>query len=308
MSNSKGILKGLLDQLESLYRHARQGSKQTKRRYYAAGKRFCDYLARRWRLQKLSNLAPKHIIDYALVMQDRGLSASTIKTELAAIRYWHDQIPRPRYRLPANHELGVELMRRVYGGVDRTWSDAEVEAMCHIAVVEGHHDYVVAIALGRYMGLRIHEAYRIDTAIARAALRNGDLTIKGKGGLVRNIPLTAEAATVLKGQLAKTKPGGKLLVRDGVPTHLAMEQLEAFIARHRGEVSEPGREVPLTFHGLRHTYAAEMYRQLCAQSVEPLDAQCRVSRRLGHRRPDVTNIYLASIRKDAGDEDGEDDG
>ena len=33
-----------------------------------------------------------------------------------------------------------------------------------------------------------------------------------------------------------------------------------------------------------------------------LDAHFEVSRLLGHERPDVTNIYLASVRKETGDE------
>ena len=43
-------------------------------------------------------------------------------------------------------------------------------------------DYVGCITIARYAGLRLHEVLRIDTAIARKALKNGFLTIKGKGG------------------------------------------------------------------------------------------------------------------------------
>ena len=52
---------------------------------------------------------------------------------------------------------------------------------------------------------------------------------------------------------------------------------------------------PLTFHGLRHTYAAEKYRQLITDGVSELDAHFTVSQLLGHERSEVTNIYLASI-------------
>ena len=53
----------------------------------------------------------------------------------------------------------------------------------------------------------------------------------------------------------------------------------------------------MTFHGLRHTYAAEKYRELTESGMGALDAHFAVSRLLGHERPDVTNIYLASVRK-----------
>lgn len=56
----------------------------------------------------------------------------------------------------------------------------------------------------------------------------------------------------------------------------------------------------MTFHGLRHTYAAEKYRELTASGIAELDAHFTVSRLLGHERADVTNIYLASTKKERG--------
>ena len=58
---------------------------------------------------------------------------------------------------------------------------------------------------------------------------------------------------------------------------------------------------PMTFHGIRHTYAAETYRELTASGMTELDAHFTVSQLLCHERADVTNIYLASIKKDGGD-------
>ena len=54
----------------------------------------------------------------------------------------------------------------------------------------------------------------------------------------------------------------------------------------------------MTFHGLRHTYATEKYRELVANGMPELDAHFTVSRLLGHERADVTNIYLASLKKE----------
>ena len=50
---NKGIFMSLVDQLNKLARHNRQGSFRTKDRYYQAMKRFCAYLADEYRLQKL---------------------------------------------------------------------------------------------------------------------------------------------------------------------------------------------------------------------------------------------------------------
>lgn len=48
------------------------------------------------------------------------------------------------------------------------------------------------MVLARCAGLRLHEVMRIDTAIARAAIRNGCITIKGKGGKIRKVPMTED--------------------------------------------------------------------------------------------------------------------
>ena len=118
------IYLALIAQLDKLARHNRQGSFQTKRRYYEAMQRFCRYLAEAFRLQKLSNISGKHLVAYTVFMQESGKSASTVKTDLAAIRFFHDKMDNAKYRLPDNDALGVELERRRFGGVDRTWSAA----------------------------------------------------------------------------------------------------------------------------------------------------------------------------------------
>ena len=61
---NEGICNALVDQLDKLDKHNRQGSRSTQGRYYASVKRFCDYLAHAYRLQKLSNINGKHLVSY----------------------------------------------------------------------------------------------------------------------------------------------------------------------------------------------------------------------------------------------------
>ena len=110
----------LLLQLDKLRRHNRQGSFKTRERYYEAMKRFCRFLAEQYHLERLANIAPKHIFAYVYALQESGKAASTIKTELSAIRFFHDLISNHRFELPDNSQL--LLQRRNLGGVDRTWS------------------------------------------------------------------------------------------------------------------------------------------------------------------------------------------
>ena len=74
-----------------------------------------------------------------------------------------------------------------------------------------------------------------------------------------------------------------------------MYRLQQFIRDHREEIQDPNSDRPMTFHGLRHTYAAEVYTKLLQQGKSPLNARYEVSRLLGHERADVTNIYLVSV-------------
>lgn len=284
----------LLTQLDKLHRHNRQGSFRTKQRYYEAMQRFCRFLAERYRLERLANIAPKHIYAYVSYLQEQEKSASTIKTDLSAIRFFHDLIQQPRYELPANTDL--LLQRRTFGEVDRSWSPAEFSRMLACALELGKEDFVTILYFGRYAALRIHECFRIDTATAAKAIKENALTIKGKGGLVRTVPLTPLLVQRLQLHLQQTPRGHKLFVPDDQQTHEAIRALQAFIYLYRPHAQDKGSDRPMTFHGLRHTCAAEWYKGYVQRGLSPYQARKSVSKLLGHGRDDVTRIYLASLK------------
>ena len=298
---NNGIYLSLVSQLDKLARHNRQGSFRTKERYYLATKRFCLFLAEKYHLQKLTNVSGKHLVHYVQHLQGNEKSASTIKTDLAAIRFFHDKISNPKYTLPSNADLGIELERRRFGDTDRTWSYAEFNRMLAKAMAEEKDDFILAFYLARYAGLRIHECFRIDTAIAEQTLRENSITIKGKGGKIRTVPVNAQITSAMKKCLIKTERGHKLLVPDDMHTDRAMNRLQLFIYKYsEEEIQDADSSRPMTFHGLRHTYAAEKYREFIESGMPELDAHFAVSRLLGHERADVTNIYLASVKKEGG--------
>lgn len=294
----KNTLPMLIDQFNKVARHCNQGSYKTRERYEAAMLRFIDFLAMYFYLLKLKNIDGRHLAAYVLHLQNDGCSASYIKTELSAIRFYHDQIPGAKHRLPSNEELSVELDRRQFSGIDRAWSQDEFERMISVMIALGFIAYACACALARYAGLRIHEVFRIDTAIARKAIKAGEITIKGKGGLVRTVTLCAKAKKALEYMLSVSAPGHKLFVPDGMQTHTAIKQLETFIRKHRCEVMDVGDTREITFHGLRHTYANEKYKEFRKQGNDPIAARLKVSRLLGHNRDDVTNVYIAGAKKE----------
>jgi len=300
MSNSNGIYQTLLSQLERLRKHNRQGSIKTKERYYQAMQRFCRFLADEWRLQKLENIAPKHIEGYVGHLKQANKSASTIKTDLSAIRFFHDKMSNPRHKLPSNCSL--ELSRRQFVGFDRTWSEQEFGLMLSIATERLREDYVCAMCLAYYAGLRIHECCRIDTATAERAVKTGFLDVKGKNGKPRTVPIDGLITGVLQKQLKTVERGSKLLVPQNVQTHVYIERLENFICHHRKKLPPSEDKENLTFHGLRHSYSCNKYIELINKGYEDWQAEKAVSKLMGHERGDVTRIYLSSIKKNGGDD------
>lgn len=288
----------LLFQLDKLHRHNRQGSFRTRQRYYEAMQRFCRFLADEYHVERLANIAPKHIFAYVTRLQEKGRSASTIKTDLSAIRFFHDLIPSPRYELPGNDSL--MLQRRTFGEENRTWSTPEFNRMLMAALGAGREDYVTILYLGRYAALRIHECFRIDTATAEKAVKENALTIKGKGGLVRTVPLNDLLVKRLQLHLETTPRGHKLFVSDDKQTHEAIKRFQVFIYLQRQSIQDPGSTRPMTFHGLRHTRAAEWYQEFIQEGKNPYEARKAVSKLLGHGRDDVTRIYLASVKEKSG--------
>ena len=132
-------------------------------------------------------------------MRKKGLASSTIKTELAAIRFFHDNMPYAKHKLPANDEL--ELKRRTFGGVDRTWSNREYNLMVCKAMETNHNDYAAILTLARYGGLRLEECFHIDTNDAENAIETGNLFVKGKGGLTRYVLINKSIEIVLRNSL-----------------------------------------------------------------------------------------------------------
>jgi len=300
-TRNPGIYQTLIAQLDKTARHNRQGSFRTKERYYEAMQRFCKFLSEQYRLQKLANINGKHLTAYVLYLQEQEKSASTIKTDLAAIRFFHDKMERTKYRLPSNDELAAELERRRFGGVDRTWSVREFHRFLATCMADGHEDFAAIACLTWYAGLRIHECFRIDTATAEQALRENTITIKGKGGKIRTVPINESISVELKKLLAVTPRGYKLFVPNSVPTDIAIARLQQYIYQVRPQIQDEGSTRPMTHHGLRHSFAARIYQELVNSGMSPLNASLRVSQLLGHERPDVTKGYLTFIPKDGTD-------
>lgn len=274
----------LMQQLNRIHRHTRQGSILTRRRYYEAMRRFLRFVACQFKLQNIANVSNKHLAAYVAYLKEEGRGPNYMRTELAAIRFYYDQIPG-RYELTKDNEgLGIDPRQK---NRDRSWSDEEFAAMVEAAEREGEEWIVDVLVLARETGQRIHEVVRLDRADAERALREDKLTVKGKGGLVRHVPLTPAARAMLTRAKNRVSRGAKLFVPPGQKAHQVIKKVQDFIRRHR----KP-RPVPLTFHGLRYTDAQKHYRECLSAGKSKEEAEKETAKRLGHRRPRVARTYV----------------
>ncbi|MFC5772864.1 tyrosine-type recombinase/integrase [Ectobacillus antri] len=251
---------------------------------------------------KTPNMQNKHLVAYVLERQNEGMSAATVKQDLAAVRYFHNQLPKTRYQISDNKQLQetykeFSLERRSFGGVNRRCTELEYQRFITLAEQNGHADTAQIIQLAREQGLRIHEVTRLSRTDAEKTLRDGLLTIKGKGGLVREVPLRETGRAMLHDSMQGGERGAKLFVREGEKAHTVIQRVQDFIKNHRAKVEDPVHGRPLgvhvTCHSFRHTYTKEEYDRRITAGMGERQARLEVSELIGHSREDVTRIYLA---------------
>lgn len=291
------IYKNLEKQINSVFKHNRQGAYKTKEKYQNDTKNFAKFLAKEFRLKSMKNISDKHLEKYIKSMQEQKLAPSTIKDRLSAVRFFHDKLDKTKHSLSDNSKFSLD--QRQFGGVNRAWKEGEYRDFLKLCE-QRQNDRMASIAvLARNEGLRIHETLKIDRNAVEKALKVGELTVKGKGGKVREIPLSQESRAMLKERILDVERGQKLFIQKNEPTHLVIKQCQNFINRHREKFQDPQRreqaqadiQQQITFHGLRHAYAQDKFEGFKSQGLKDYDARVAVSNLLGHERDDVTRIY-----------------
>ncbi len=291
----EGAYKNLTVQFEKVWREAVRTtaggmSKQSHFRYRGSMTGFLYFCAEKFHLEKLANVRSKHLQAYVDYRRQMGIAEKTLKNDLAAVRFFY-QFTGSRNELPDNRSLGIE--KTPPGSKDRAWTDEEQKMMLEQAVRLERQDVALAIKLARLAGLRIHECARLTVGHLQDALQEGEVTIKGKGGRVRRVPVSPELRVELEHILAGCGDARerKIFVAPGQKTHQVIRSIQRFIRDHRQEFTDRA----ITPHGLRHSYAREEFDRGAGGSKDRRlleEVKMRVAEQLGHGRPDVTNIYL----------------
>lgn len=311
-----GATDNLGKQMQKIVRTMNQNSFKTKYRYIQAEKRFIDFVAKEFKLKKLSNIKDKHLEKYANYMKENGKADKYIKNEFSGIRFFHNHTPATKYELTDSTIFNkrVHLNSTGDGKADRAWTEREVNGMKSIAIERERPEISNVIDGIRSTGMRIDEACSLKRIQIENALKTGKLhLVNTKGGLPRDIPLTDRARAIFEKQLKNTNRGEYVFTpRSYVENHKIHsfeKSIQNFIGYHRQKIQEHDRSSSghnckegdrgaLTVHGLRHSFARAQYFQMREDGLSKEDARIEVSKMLGHGRDSVTYIYLGGIDDD----------
>ena len=301
-----GAYYNLLKQIESIEKHNNMGSKKTKDRYGSAIRSFIRFAADRFNLQKFVNAGQKHMAAYAEEMK-KYKSANTVMTDLSAIRFYYDHAKGENY-LGANKSF--ELKKREPTAFDNSFLPEEITEAINTALDMKRDDAFWGVRITYRFGYRIEEACRMTYGDVLKALENGEIKVKGKGGLIRYVPVeTVEQKALLNDLCVYAKKKGlkpsEMLITDNVTGGVEKKKAslenwmynnrKKFTVTNRTEMVKPGkkpRTSKISWHGLRHTYAQETYARYIREGMSVEKALRKVSENLGHHRMSITDVYL----------------
>lgn len=322
------IKNNLMIQVKSIFSDMNNDSYSTRYRYLQAEDRFTTFLAENYKTQKIDNVQSKHLVAYVCNMQDKGLSSSTIKTDIAGIRYFHSYTDSKNILLDNDglkaklQDIDRDLDRRKVGGIDRHWTQEEIQGCKELAKELRHEKVVMATEFGTKFGCRLVEMLRMEKGDIINALDTGFLHVIGKNGQERDIPIySQEQKNILintRDYMIKNDYNGKILVHPGEHYQQVKSEIQNFISNHRDKFTTKERvsnaiarelqnsnfipKASLTAHGWRHTYAQDRCVALWEKYNYIEDRQERrekifkeISEELGHHRSDITMIYAKAI-------------
>lgn len=258
------------------------------------------------KVQNLTDLSAKHVRTVTQIWVNRGCSASYLASQNTALRrlaIWMgkpDAVPRLVDLVP-----DPEVYRRSYSAIkSKNWETAGIEidkvftdmdAQCEITGLQ--------LRLILVNGLRAREAIMFKPF---AADRGDSLHITGgtKGGRSRIVPIENAAQRDILERckvVAKGNSRGLVSPRPGKSVQVNLDRFY-YLCKKIGITK---KDLGVTPHGLRHTFAARKYEQHTGMK-SPVDGGGEVSRaadqlarqdiseQLGHSRISISSSYLGT--------------
>jgi integrase len=262
-------------------------------------------------LRDIANLKPKHVKHLVAIWESRGYSAGTIQKYFTFLRTLCGWIGKKGLIGDAAQYLSdPKRAKRIrIATADRSWTAQGVDIEALISEVYEHDPHVgICLMLQQAFGLRVREAWllRIQESFGRSRTILY-ITHGTKNNLSREYPITAAWQIELlekSAEMANAATGSQIPARYGLDK---WKNHFYYICRCHGIKRKNG----VVTHGLRHAVANDDYEELAGfpspvrAGEKPLNydklkdhiARLEVSKRLGHRRKQVSSAYLGSFLK-----------
>lgn len=265
----------------------RGAAKNTIEAYRRDLRDYCDFLDRRG--ASATSAGREEVTAYLAFLDAQGIAASSSARKLSAIRQFHKFLAADSIR--GDDPTRIVASPKARRGLPKVLSIAEIDRLLSIAEEEAERpeasDAERALSARLYLllellyatGMRVSELVELKRA---AVMRDaGFLTVRGKGGKERIVPLTDRARDAVKAYLARLEPGVWLFPAGGESGHLSRQvfarELKGIAAR--AGIS-PERVSP---HVLRHAFASHLLSGGADLRV--------VQTLLGHSDISTTQIY-----------------
>lgn len=265
----------------------RGAAKNTIEAYRRDLRDYSDFLDRR--SASAMSAGREEVSAYLAFLEAQGIAASSSARKLSAIRQFHKFLTADAVR--GDDPTRIIASPKARRGLPKVLSIAEIDRLLSMAEEEVERpeatDAERAFSARLYLllellyatGMRVSELVELKRA---AVMRDaGFLTVRGKGGKERIVPLTDRARDAVKAYLTKLEPGPWLFPAGGESGHLSRQ---VFARELKGIAARAGISTArVSPHVLRHAFASHLLSGGADLRV--------VQTLLGHSDISTTQIY-----------------
>jgi integrase/recombinase XerC len=233
---------------------------------------------------RLADLESAHLRRCVAQLHARGLSGRTLAKTMSAWRGWYRWMVR-HHDLPGNPLLGVRAPRspRTLPGVlsvEQAQRLLDANPADAAALIRDQAMFELMYS----SGLRLAELISLDVDDGNLDLREGQVTVTGKGSRTRTVPVGSKAREALRRWLSvRSELAGKLEPAMFVGSRGRRISRSLVNLRLKAMARRQGVDAAIHPHTLRHSFATHVL-----QSSQDLRA---VQEMLGHASISTTQVY-----------------
>lgn len=288
---------GLFYQVKGIMMHNQDGAGATQDRRLGNLKDLVETIYVKYKLDDIHQLRTKHVDYYAAQLAARPIHPHSMRVTMSDVRWLAQKIGKQNIVARGNDGYGFPEDSRKQTE-DQAWPEEKYKT-----VLGDVHDERVAFAMrgARHLGLRLEEASKlrpmdVDWKANVVHLKRGT-----KGGRYRYLRLVTPEARAWARDLPRVARGRDKGI---MPVTQRERSWKSHVQRQLRGVGA-GRKAGLKFHGLRHSFAQELYTKVSGYlppikgGKPPKDVHIRackiVAKVLGHNRWKITETYVGGL-------------